>query len=493
MSSPKNRKPARPLVVRLTLWYAVVLLATVTAFSLFLYYRLRHNLIKQHDKFVELNSKDFAGEVAENLGHPNRLKDELEAEVPHGRRNNIVYRLWTPDGRAVLESARFPDYPLDRELLSRAVEDPDGPLDPWTAEGKSGYPYRMTAQAVRAEGDVVYVIESGYSLRPIFKTLGNYRRNFVRFLVPLLIIAIAGGWWLARKSLAPIADMANAARAISYESLEKRIPVKGTGDELDQLAQVLNRMLERLEDAFQRIERFSSDLAHELRTPLTALKGESERALMGARSPDELRSVIAAQAETYDRLNGMIADLLLLARGGAGEARARFQPVDLAAAIREAVETFQPVADDLGVTLASAGLDDPCPAEGEPSALRRVFSNLLDNALKHTPAGSSVSVEVRVDRDGTVRVRDTGCGIAPDDLPHVFDRFYRADRSRSRETGGFGLGLSICKRIVEEHGGTISVRSEVGAGTEVTVRLPLRHAGAAPSVPAEDLAAPPSA
>ena len=472
MSSEKKTKRPRRLVVRLTAWHAAVLLATALAFSAFLYVRLRHDLYKQHDKFVQLNSKDFAGEVAENAGTPALIERELKREVGPDPRPNIAYRLYGPDARVLLQSEGFPGYPPDTARMRQATQSVAGPLDPWTARGPKGYPYRMTAQAVRINDKLAYVIESGYSLRPIIKTVRNYQKNFVRFLLPLVGIGIAGGWWLARKSLAPIADIARAAQTISHTSLSQRIPVQGTDDELDQLGQVLNHMLDRLEEAFRRIRQFSSDLAHELRTPLTALKGEAERALVGQASADELRTLIAAHAETYDRLNGMLTDLLSLGRRDPGPAPPRHRTVDLADCVRDVEEMFTPVAEQAGITLQSQWPEAECSVHGNDAALRRLVSNLLDNAIKNTPAGGTLFVSVNPGPPRTVIVRDTGRGIQPKDLPHVFERFYRGDPSRSRETGGFGLGLSICKQLVEAHQGTIAIQSEPGQGTTVTVRLP---------------------
>ena len=218
--------------------------------------------------------------------------------------------------------------------------------------------------------------------------------------------------------------------------------------------------------------RFSSDLAHELRTPLTSLKGEAERALTENCSTDELRSIIASQAEVYEHLNSMITDLLMLSRGGSAP-KSSLMTLDVAACAREAVDAFAALAEDAGVELAFSCPGGPCTAKGDRSALRRLFSNLLDNSIKHTASGGRISVTVQPGGPRhVVTVDDTGEGIPAEDLPHVFERFYRGDRSRSRDTGGFGLGLSICRQIADDHGGDISIESHVGQGTKVTVTLP---------------------
>ena len=472
MSSPATIRWCRKLGVRLACWYAGVLLVTTVALSGFLYYRLQHDLFKQHDRFVVLRCRDFAGEVEENLGDEAKIKEELDREIGPNARQNFIYRLFDPDGRMVAESDSFPGDFEDEAGLVREASIGSKPICPRTSQARKGYPYHVTAQAVRSEGKVVYVVAVGFSTRPVYKTLHNYRANFFRILLPLVVVGILGGWWLSRKSLAPIADMTGAARAISRESLQKRIPIQGSDDELDRLAVVLNEMLGRLQEAFERIERFSSDLAHELRTPLTALKGEAEQALLGTTSADELRALIAQHAETYDQLNGMVSDLLTLSRKGTPPASKRYEPMDLAACIRKTVDTFAPLAEEAGVALTCSCPAEPCLVCGKASALWRVFSNLFSNALRYTPNGGSVSATLEPGEELTVTVKDTGGGIAAEDLPNIFDRFYRGDKSRARESGGFGLGLSICKQIVEDHGGSISIKSEAGQGTEVTVRLP---------------------
>jgi len=472
MSSMTKSRTFRRLGFRLTAWYASILCLTVVLIGGFLYYRLQHNLYKQHDKFLELLSEDFAMEVHENLGNLGLIKEELDREISFGKHPNIVYRLFTPDGAVVARTEFFPNGDRPANELVRAASGSENTLPPWTVHGDSGYPYRATAEAVWDAGKLAYVVETGYSARPIYKTMENYRKNFARVLLPLLVLGVTGGWWLARKSLAPIADITNAAQAISRESLGQRIPVKGAEDELDRLAEVLNEMLDRLRESFERVDRFSSDLAHELRTPLTSLKGEAERALTEPCTADELRGIIASQAEVYDHLNTMITDLLLLSRGG-NAPTSSLGALDVAACVGEAVDAFMVLAEDAGVQLAFSRPDRPCMAKGDRSALRRLFSNLLDNSIKHTGAGGTISVTVQAGGPRhAVTVDDTGEGIPAEDLPHVFERFYRGDRSRSRDTGGFGLGLSICRQIADDHGGEIAIESQAGRGTKVTITLP---------------------
>ncbi len=482
MSSPPKSRRLQRLGFRLTVWYAIVLCAAVLGTGTFLYYRLNSHLHKQSDQFLDLLSRDFTSLIAANLNDIDKIRKELNREtMVGGRRPRLTYCLLAPDGRVVAESKHHPEFRYELGPVLAAAQRADGPVDPRTVYGESRYPYRITAQAVRSAGKVAYVVESGYYLKQMEKVLQNYRRNFLRVLVPFVFVGIAGGWWLARKSLSPIADMTATAQTISRESLKNRIPVKGTSDELDRLAEVLNEMLDRLQESFERIEQFSSDLAHEFRTPLTVLKGEAESALTGKRSADELRTIIAEQAEAYDHLSRMITDLLLLSRKEAGTAKTKFGAVDVGTCVRQVADAFDPLAKEAGIELRVSCPDTPCQVRGDESALGRLFSNLVENAIKHTPARGEVTIDVQAGETCTVRVNDTGIGIPPEDLPHIFDRFYRADRSRSRDTGGFGLGLSICKQIAETHRVSIHISSEVGRGTEVTVKLPF---ASTPDLPA---------
>jgi two-component system heavy metal sensor histidine kinase CusS len=469
-----KRNYGKRLVVRLTAWYAVVLLATAAGLSGLLYYRLRLNLQQQHDEFVEMNSQDFAGEVLENLDarDPNQMRAELDAEIGNAHPFYIVYRLWSADGRLLIQSPGFPDDAMQPDRTERAKLQPGSPLAPWTIPGGEHGPYRVTIQAVAANGQVRCLVETGYSMRPLITTLRQYRRNFAQILLPLVLVGVIGGWWLARQSLAPIGRMAETAKTISHQSLCKRLPEQGRGDELDRLATVLNDMLGRLQEAFERIDHFSSDLAHELRTPLTELKGEAERALVAELSAEELRSVIAAHSEIVDRLNAMVTDLLYLARHGAIGRLDSYARVDLAECITDTAEVFAPLAETARIELAVSLPEAPCCVRGDWFSLCRAVSNLLDNSLKHTPAGGRIAVELAVGPPHRIVVRDTGEGIPASDLPRVCDRFYRADRSRSRRTGGFGLGLSMCKQIAEDHGGSIRIQSELRGGTTVTLELP---------------------
>jgi heavy metal sensor kinase len=266
--------------------------------------------------------------------------------------------------------------------------------------------------------------------------------------------------------------MTRTARRITAVDLSRRITRRGTQDELDRLAETLNEMLARLEEAFTQTRRFAADAAHELRTPLTALKGGIEVALRAARTDAEYRAVLASSLEDVERLIRVAEDLLLLSRSPAGSDLPR-APVELEPLLLEAAEVGARMAQGIGVTVR---VDDlaPVTVTGDGLALRRALRNLVENAVKYTPAGGKVELSlVREDGRAALSVQDTGIGIAPADAERIFEPFVRLDAARSRDTGGTGLGLAITRSIVTAHGGTLTVDSRPGAGSRFTIRLPL--------------------
>ena len=303
--------------------------------------------------------------------------------------------------------------------------------------------------------------------------------------VPFAIL-VAGGvaYWLARNSLAPVQQLNRLTQEITAERLNRRLPVANSHDELGRLAQTINDMIARLERSFSEIRRFTADASHELRTPLTAIRTEAEVALAKPLDLAEHQQLLGSILEECARLTRLTDQLLTLAREDAcgldnasrdGQAQ---EAVDLKALVSSVAETMRPLADSKGLQLR---LDVPgdhadsgaTTVRGDPARLREVFFNLLDNSIKYTPQGGQVQVQIsRNGSEAIVAVRDTGIGIAAEHVPHVFERFYRVDRARSRAEGGTGLGLSIALSIVVAHGGRMELASSPGQGTTCTVRLP---------------------
>jgi heavy metal sensor kinase len=285
-----------------------------------------------------------------------------------------------------------------------------------------------------------------------------------------LLIAGGGGIFLAGRSLAPVDQITRAAREIEESDLSKRIDVH-TKDELGGLAKTLNQMIERLERAFKRQKQFTGDASHELRAPLAVIEAEATLSLQKERNADEYKRSIGTVAAEAQHMSNIIDQLLNLARADAGGETLPFKQVELEGLLRNLCSSGESKCGDKGIDLQLNILND-ASVSGDEAMLKRLFSNVLDNAIKYTPEGGKITVLLcREGKDAVIHITDTGIGIPKPDLPHIFDRFYRVDKARSRAEGGSGLGLSICKQITEVHGGSISAESEVGRGSTFTVKL----------------------
>ena len=302
----------------------------------------------------------------------------------------------------------------------------------------------------------------------------SHLRLLMLLSIPLAVVVVAVlGRWLAGRSLAPLGDLATAAGHISVSELHQRLPLHGAADEVDQVARAFNDTLARLEASVGEMRQFSAALAHELRTPLAALRGEIEMTLMTAKTTADYQRSLGSQLEELDRLGRLVTHLLTLARAEAGEIRLDRSPVDLSALGASLVSQLDAVADAKGVTLTC----DAGPGVvivGDAGWIERLVLNLLDNAIKFTPSGGRVTLSVRgTNTSATLTVADTGIGIPAADLPHVFERFYRADSARSPQTEGVGLGLTLAKWIADRHGATIAAASAEGLGSALTVVFPV--------------------
>jgi heavy metal sensor kinase len=278
---------------------------------------------------------------------------------------------------------------------------------------------------------------------------------------------------MAARALAPLARMAAATRHIDVADLRQRLPVRGTHDELDEVAHAFNDTLTRLDRTMGEMRQFSAAIAHELRTPLAALRGETEVTLLKASSIEDYRRGLTDQLEELDKLARLVSQLMTLARAEAGQIPLARTAVDLSALSLSLVEQLEPVAQARAVTIA-ADVRPSVIVTGDAGWLERLILNLLDNAIKFTPAQGRIVVRVRSDGESAVlEVEDNGVGIAPEALPHVFERFYRADPARSSSgTEGVGLGLSLVKWIADRHSATLGVQSQPGQGARFTVEFP---------------------
>jgi heavy metal sensor kinase len=287
----------------------------------------------------------------------------------------------------------------------------------------------------------------------------------------VLILGLAGGWWLATRAIRPIDDISAAAARIATGDLSHRINSAHTDNELGQLAGVLNSTFDRLEAAFARQQQFTADASHELRTPIAVILSQTQATLARGRNPAEYREALEACQRAAQRMRLLTESLLTLARLDAGRETAKRERVDLGQIARGCVELLEPLARERGITIRCELATTDCPGDSE--RLAQVITNLLSNAILHNRSDGEVRVTSRREKDSVLLVvADSGPGIPVEDLPRLFERFYRVDKSRTGVTGGTGLGLAICKVIVDAHGGTLEVASAPGQGSTFTLRLP---------------------
>jgi heavy metal sensor kinase len=339
------------------------------------------------------------------------------------------------------------------------------------------------------------VFDEGHHL-PYYVAIGTPLRQYNLILreftwvyagvIPLsVILGALLGWLMAGRALKPVLEVAQAAQRISGSNLSLRIPLRQAGDELDYLILTFNRMIERLEATFRQMRQFSADVSHELRTPITAIRGQLEVALFTAKTTEQYREAMFNALQDIDRLSQLVRALLLLSQAESGQVVLQKSRLDLAGIAVELVEQFQIPAEAAGVRL-TADLGRNCAVDADRVQVERMITNLLSNALKFTPEGGAVTVSVRPPAAGTPNgrvelvVEDTGRGIAPEHLPHIFDRFYRITGSGSAPgpEQGLGLGLSFVAWIAHAHHGTVDVESTPGKGTRFTVKLPASGVGA---------------
>jgi heavy metal sensor kinase len=449
---------------KMTLWYGGVLASVLTVFGTVTYLMMRHHLLQRIDQGLHEELDEVLSEVQRSTT-PDGLKEWLDRRF--AAHEGFDFQVTRTNGKRFFANPRLIDKTLP---LPNQTADADSP-NYMTAPIENAGHWRIVSTQVQGP-DGPLTVQVGRSLAA-FEHESRELLLTILLAGPLtLLVAISGGYFLARRALQPVQSMVQTARQISAERLNQRLPVVNPDDELGSLAETLNHMIERLERSFAEMQRFTADAAHELRTPLAVIRNEAEVALRLPRSGDEYCQVLENLLEETERLSNLADQLLFLCRHDAGLAPQVRTHMALDDLLRDVVGNMQVVAHEKDVTLTLA--ENPaCPLMADHRQLRRVFYNLIDNAIKYTHAAGRVTVNNRVTAEEvTIEVSDSGAGIPPEHLPRIFDRFYRVDPSRDGDGNGAGLGLAICQSIVRGYGGTIAVESTVGNGTTITVHLP---------------------
>jgi heavy metal sensor kinase len=457
------RRPTLSIRWRLTLWNVALLGLALAILGAAFYFGLRFLLYDALDDNLR-NRAAIVDAAIERDGDSLRLT--TNAAVPSD--DDEFIRVWSADGALLFDSSDPEDEPVRNPAgLAGALA---GQTSLRWVESDDDDPVRILAAPVYRDGEIAGALEAGIESE-VDETLG-FALRLLGISIPLiLLLAAGGGYWLAGRALNPIDRITRTAADIGERDLSRRIEPDLPDDELGRLARTFNAMLDRIEDAFTRQRRFTADAAHELRTPLALMRSQIDIALRKERDPDADRETLEDLGADVDRLARMSAGLLALARRDAGGLQPEREPVELAALLDLIAEQYQPLANEAGVEIL---LDtETVTLVADQDQLIQVFVNLLDNALHHAPPGSRISLGCRPE-DGSARfwVTDEGPGIAPEHLPHLFERFYRVDPGRDRRHGGIGLGLAISKAIIDAHGGTIEIESAPGAGTTARVSLP---------------------
>ncbi|RPJ11617.1 MAG: HAMP domain-containing protein [Deltaproteobacteria bacterium] len=480
------------LRLKLTLWYVFILGVLLVAFSGFLYLTLSKSLYRSVDNKLRSLADLIAAESASptsRFGFGN-IDQTLEASMslrPIGKFIQVLDESGRISGKS--DNLRNIHLPISLNALKNASM---GLVTFETNRSFRDTPLRIVTLPL-AEKDTMRIVQVASSLEDVEDTLNTLLLILMITVPTALILASLGGQFLAHKALKPVDQVTQTARMITSQNLNQRIPPTRVKDEISRLAETFNDMISRLDQSFRQIKQFSSDASHELKTPLTILRGEVEVSLRKVRSPEEYQKVLKSNLEEIGRMTQIVDDLLLLSRADSGQIQLNRSEIDLSEILREMVPQTSLLARGKNLHIEAALPGDEVKILGDRLRIRELFLNLIENAVKYTEEGGSIKVQLRNGnsdsplneaepkpdggkRFAEIRVTDTGIGMDREDQERIFDRFFRIDKARSREQGGSGLGLSICKWIVQAHQGEITVESELGKGSSFIVRLPL-HTG----------------
>lgn len=450
---------------RLTLWYAGVLGVSLIAFAFLIYYAAASIFYQRQDEVLRSTAETVASAYMQELEEEQSIPKANEVVLAEMVFPNRYVEVTDANGSVVAWSAN-----LDRGVLSL-------PAATLAEARKQSISFAAINNLRVAVVPLSQTRDYGYAavaepLSVVDAGLSRLRRDFIAGVPLVLLLASIGGYFLARKTLSPIALMNQQTQRVTAENLSDRLDVMNEHDELGGLATTINHLLARLEHSFKEQQRFVADASHELRTPLAVLRGETEVALSQTRTVDEYKASLSLIKDEAERLSHIVEDLFILARQPIDRPRMVKEPVSLNELVGECARAAQVLAAPKGLKVTVRAATD-VTVDGDEELLQRMVLNLLDNAVKYTAVRGEIGIELASSNsDARIVVRDSGIGIPKEAQPHVFDRFYRVDKARSRAMGGAGLGLSIAHWIATAHGGRIMVESQAGRGSTFTVELP---------------------
>jgi heavy metal sensor kinase len=455
---------------KMTLWYVFTFLVSALVICTFLYLGLRHQLLKEVDQFLLDETKEMERVLSREPKETDFLM-RFEDEVMARKYYPFFFQILDKDGKPLYISKEFQEmgYVVHDQVLTHARNGRETREEIHSPGRRRTF--RIITTPIYRDGKLTRIIQLGTHLHFVRKNLAQFKNNILAALPIILVLGALGGWVLARRSLSPIGYIASKTQSITSENLNERLTPRRTDDEMDDLIRTINGMIARLESSFKRMAEFTADASHELKTPICAMRGEAEVLLSKERKAEEYQEGLAHFIEQFDRLNQMINDLILLSKSDATQVELKMAPLRLDLLIKDICNLFQVLAEQNKITLEVGTLPEVM-AMGDKMRLQQLFTDLIDNAIKFTPEGT---VHITMEKNQEVvliKIRDTGIGIPKEEQERIFKRFYRVDKSRSRETGGVGLGLSIAEWIAHAHHGKIEVESELNQGSTFILYLP---------------------
>lgn len=464
--SKKLLNARHSLAFRLTLWYAGIFLVTSCVAFLF-FYLLITTVIRERTDQDLLEEVRILVSIRNTQGiQAARQQATLQAQAAGEKK--IFFRFLYPTGIAFSSSnmTYWRDIGIKRSILTRLLEDNQPVFDTIKSPDR-----QHQIRVLYAFVSPSVILQIGQSMENHTRFIEAFRKIFITTMAILFFVAAVVGWFLARRALAGVETVTQTARHISGSSLEDRVPVNKREDEIDRLAITFNQMLDRIQALVTEIKEMSDNIAHDLKSPITRIRGISEIALTTGASPNDYEKIAASTIEECDRLLDMIDTMLVISKTEAGVSSLEKNEINISSVLRDACELFQPAAEDKGLTLICDAVRD-FKIYGDIRLIQRMIANLLDNAIKYTPSDGRVGISAHAASSQRMEivVTDTGVGISEKDLPHIFERFYRCDPSRSQ--AGTGLGLSFARTVARAHGGDITVKSSPNQGSTFSVTLP---------------------
>jgi heavy metal sensor kinase len=453
---------------KVVLFYMIVLLVILSLLGIFLYFSLSRIVYDSIDASLLSKAKALA-----------TLVKDKGNETEFNFSDEVMWEYNSPKSKSFFQIRRFDGTILEKSESAGNLELPFSPHAGETTfqtiqfKGKMlrMVNFNVPAEEQYAKKGSALIIQCAEGIGDQIKVLKNYRIVLSLSVLGIMIISSSGGFLIARKALTPVKKISQAIDRVSESTLSERIPSENVPEELKVLTSSFNRTFDRLERSFNRQKQFISDASHELKTPLSVILSQSEIILRRERPTEAYKNVLTVILEASKLMSEIIQKLLTLARLGADRVELKIEKKDLGGIVHEAVELLKPLATQKGIPI-NVSADERHMVSGDHAALLELFTNIIDNAIKYSLPQGRIDISIKKEKGFMItEIKDTGIGIPEKDLDRVFDRFYRVDKSRSKEIGGVGLGLSICEEIIKLHGGKIEIKSKTGMGTTISIYL----------------------